>query len=810
MLKNYLKIALRSIFRQKAFAFINIFGLAIGISCCLLILSYINDELGYDNFHPKHERTYRIALDRAFPDNQFMYARTPMPMGVSMVNDLPEVEASMRMFKNFGGTGNLTFNFEDRFFDERNVFAVDSNFFDFFAVELIHGNKEDALDQPNSLVITAAMAVKYFGTEDAIGKQLQIETVGEMIVRGVAKPLPSNSHFHFDFLFSLSTIPQLYNNTFWGSYNAYTYVRLTEEQNIATVQSKMPAFIKGYMAPQIQQFLQISYEEYESAGNSHNYFFQPIADIHLTSNYQWEIEANGTMNTVFLFAGISVFILLIACINFMNLATARSANRAKEVGMRKVLGAVKKQLIIQFLTESILMCLIALVIALGMTAVLLPSFNELSGKSLEMQLFMSVQVLCGMIIFTLILGVLSGLYPAFFLSAFKPVAVLKGKLKSGAKNSWLRNGLVIFQFSVSVILVIGTMVIYQQLKYMNDKQLGFDKDQLVVIERAGMLGTQAETFKNTLLENPNISSVAGTNTIPGRQVSGATFTDVTSSDASERYLMPSISGDFDLIETMGLEMADGRPFDKNIRTDTAVVIINEAAARVFKWDNPINKQLQPINGAIFRVIGVVKDFHYQSLHQEIGPLALFANDLSGQTQPLMVVKVNKKTMESTLDYMTSKWGEFVTQRPISYNFVNQEFGQLYDKEQRSGKIFTVFSSLAILIACLGAFGLAAFLASQRTKEIGVRKVLGASTAGIVALLSKDFFKLTLIANVIAWPLAYFAMQKWLENYAYAVGVDIFVFVIAGSGSILIALSTVSYHSIKAATNNPADTLHCDN
>ncbi len=807
MIKNFFKIALRNIFRQRAYAFINIAGLAIGISCCLLILSYIKDEVTYDNFHPEHERTYRIALDRKFPDNQFVYARTPLPMGPTLVEDLPEVEASMRMFKNFGGTGQLTFNIGDRFFDERNIFAVDSNFFDFFSVELIDGDPETALDQPNSLILTEAMSTKYFGDEDAIGKQLQIQGVGEMIVRGIARPLPTNAHFHFDFLFSLSTIPGLYNNNFWGSYNAYNYIRLVEGQDISVLDTKVPDVIKQYMGPQIQQFLQISYDEYEQAGNEHRYFFQPLTDIHLTSNYQWEIEPNSNKSTVYLFAGISVFILLIACINFMNLATARSANRAKEVGMRKVLGAVKKQLVFQFLTESIMMCVFALILAVGITALLLPFFNELSMKTTTINDFLTLEVVIGMVGFAILLGIGSGLYPAFFLSAFKPVAVLKGKLKTGAKNSWLRNGLVIFQFSVSVILVIGTMVIYQQLQYMNEKQLGFDKDQLVVIERAAMLGAQSEAFKNTLLENPNVSSVTGSSTIPGRQVNGGTFTDVTSSDASERYLMPSITGDFDMIATMGLEMADGRAFDRNIRTDSAAVIINEAAARVFGWADPINKQLQPINGPIFRVIGVVKDFHYQSLHQEIGPLALFARDLNSQPLPLMVVKVNTRSLDQTLSYMESKWNEFVAQRPIAYNFVDQEFGTLYEKEQRSGKIFTAAAGLAILIACLGAFGLAAFLATQRTKEIGIRKVLGATTTSIVSLLSKDFVKLILLANMIAWPLAYFGMQKWLESYAYAVGVNVLLFIIATIGSLAIALLTVSYHSIRAATNNPADVLH---
>lgn len=803
MIKNYFKVALRNIFRQKAYAIINISGLAIGIACCLLILSYINDELSYDQFHPHADRTYRVALDRKFPDNQFMYARTPMPLGNAMRNDLPEVETATRMFNNFGS---LTFTFDDRYFDERNVIAADTTFFDFFGVELIEGDRDEALRQPNSLVITDEMAIKYFGTTEAVGKQLEIVNVGQMLVRGVAKPLPGNSHFHFDFLFSLNTIPPLYNNQFWGSYQTYNYVRLKEGQSIESVEAKMDDFIRGYMEPQIQQFLNISFDEYEKAGNSHDYIFQPIQDIHLTSNFQWELEPNGSQSTVYLFAGISIFILLIACINFMNLATARSANRAKEVGMRKVLGAQQKQLILQFLTESTLTCIIALIVAIGLTALVMPSFNELAGKNLSVMQFLTPTVMGVMLLFSIILGTLSGLYPAFFLSAFRPVTVLKGKLKSGAKNSWLRNGLVVFQFSISVILVIGTMVIYQQLKFMNEKQLGFDKDQLVVVERADLLQNQAETFKNLMLENPNILSVTSANNIPGRQFNGgATFRDVEG-EVSDRFLMPNITGDYDIIEAMGLEVVEGRGFDEQIVTDSSAVIINETAARVFKWDNPINKQLQQLNGGTFRVIGVVKDFHFQSLHQEISPIALFANDLS-QGAGLLVVKVSGSSIDQTLNFMSNEWQKLVSQRPLAYTFVDQEFGSLYAAEQRSGRLFTAFSSLAILIACLGAFGLAAFLATQRTKEIGVRKVLGASTAGIVTLLSKDFVKLILIANAIAWPLAFMGAQRWLESFAYATGINWLLFVIALVGSIFIALFTVSYHSIRAATTNPADTLH---
>lgn len=803
MVKNYIKIALRNIGRQKFYALINITGLAVGICCCLLILTYVVEELSYDNYHPATADTYRVALDRKFPDNQFLYARSPMPMGRTLAQDLPSVKSSTRIFNNFG---TLTFQQGDKYFDERNVLAVDSTFFDFFAVEFLDGDKESALDLPNSLIITDDMATKYFGKQDPLGKQLTIQNVGEMLVRGVVKRMPSNTHFHFDFLFSLSSMPRLYNNQFWGTYDAHNYIMLEPGTPPDAIEEQIEGVIKTYMEPQIQRFLGISWDQYIEAGNDHKYFLQPISDIHLKSNYQWELEANGNETIVYLFAAISVFILLIACINFINLTTARAANRAREVGMRKVLGALKKQLVTQFLTESVLLCFVSTTIAVALSVLLMPYFNEISGKSLAIGDLLRWESIVGLFAFSVLLGITSGLYPAFFLSAFKPVTVLKGKMSAGAKNSWLRNGLVIFQFGVSIILVIGTLVIYQQIQFLNDKPLGFDKDQLIVLERTDLLGDQVETFKNILLENPQVLEVTGTNTVPGRLFSGATFMDVTG-NASDRYLMPNIRGDYDLIETMGLHVIEGRAFDNAMVTDSSAIIVNQAAVRTFGWESPIGKQLQPINGSIFTVIGVVEDFHFESLHQTIGPLALFAGDLATQRPNIFMAKVSTQNLASTLAQIENTWDDFVQQRPVEVSFVDQEFGLLYEAEARSGRLFSAFSMLAILIACLGAFGLAAFLASQRRKEIGVRKVLGATTASIVGLLSKEFLKLILIANLIAWPVAFLLMQKWLESFAYAIGINLLVFVLATLASIIIALSTVSFHSIRAALMNPAETLH---
>lgn len=804
MIKNYIKVAFRNIVRQKFFAFINVTGLAIGICCCLLILAFVNEEFSYDNFHPDKEDIYRIALDRKFPDNAFVYARTPMPMGQAMVNDLPNVQASTRIYAAFN---ELTFQIDDRYFDEPNVMAVDSTFFDFFEVQFVDGDKSTALDMPNSLIITEAMATKYFGDEQAVGKQLTIQNVGEMMVRGVVKPMPVNSHFHFDFLFSLSSMPGLYRNTFWGSYLAHTYIKLEPGTDTQMIETSMRDITKTYMEPQVQSILGIDWSQYEAAGNDHNYFLQPLESIHLNSNFQWEIEPNGNKTIVYLFLAISVFILLIACINFINLTTARAANRAREVGMRKVLGAVKNQLIVQFLVESILMCLVATGLATVMATLVLPFFNDLAGKSFQTDSLLTLEVSIGLVVFSIGLGMLAGLYPAFVLSAYKPIVVLKGRASSGAKNSWLRNTLVILQFGISIILVIGTLIIYQQIEYMNSKPLGFDKDQLVIIERTNLLGQETETFKNILLDNPNVSSVSGSNTFPGRLITGGTFTDVQG-DASDRYLIPNLRGDYDLIETMGLEVIAGRAFDERIVTDTTAIIINEAAARTFGWSDPVGKQLQPINGPVFNVIGVVKDFHFESLHQDIGPLALFASDIQ-RGAGIMVAKISNENVAATLKSMESVWDQFVQQRPVEYTFVDQDFGALYEAETRSGKLFSSFAILAIVIACLGAFGLAAFLASQRKKEIGIRKVLGASVGSIVRLLSNEFVKLILVANVLAWPIAYYLMQEWLSSFAYAVGVNIWYFALATLVSIIIALLTVSFHSIRAALSNPSDTLHTE-
>lgn len=805
MIRNYIKVAFRNIVRQKFFAIINVTGLAIGISCCLLILAYVSEEFSYDNFHPEKDQIYRIALDRKFPDNAFVYARTPMPMGQAMVNDLPTVTSSTRIYANFN---ELTFNIEDRYFDETDVFAVDSTFFDFFQVEFIDGDKSTALDMPNSLVITEAMATKYFGSSDPIGQQLTIQNVGEMMVRGVVKPMPVNSHFHFDFLFSLSSMPGLYRNTFWGSYIAHTYIKLDPGVDPAVIEASMREITKTYMEPQVQSILGIDWNQYEAAGNDHSYFLQPLESIHLNSNFQWEIEPNGNKTVVYLFLAISIFILLIACINFINLTTARAANRAREVGMRKVLGALKNQLIGQFLIESIIMCLVATTLATGVASLILPFFNDLAGKSFQIQELLTTEVIIGLTLFSLVLGLMAGLYPAFVLSSFKPITVLKGRASSGAKNSWLRNTLVILQFGISIILVIGTLIIYQQIEYMNSKPLGFDKDQLVIIERANLMGNELETFKNILLDNPNISEVSGANTFPGRQINGGTFMDVQG-DASDRYLIPNLRGDYDLIQTMGLEVINGRAFDASIVTDSTAIIINEAAARTFGWADPIGKQLQPINGPIYNVIGVVKDFHFESLHQDIGPVALFAADLQ-RGAGIMVVKMSNSNVAATLKSIESTWDDFVQQRPLEFTFVDQEFGALYENEMRSGRLFSSFALLAIVIACLGAFGLAAFLASQRKKEIGIRKVLGASVGSIVRLLSNEFVKLILLANLLAWPIAYYLMQEWLSSFAYAVGVNLWFFALATIVSILIALLTVSFHSIRAALNNPSDTLHNQN
>ncbi|HSP88829.1 MAG TPA: ABC transporter permease [Ignavibacteriaceae bacterium] len=800
MLKSYLRIAFRNLVRFKAYSLINVFGLALGIASCIVILLFVDDELSYDKFNEKAERIYRVHTRGKLLGNDLNMAVSPAPLGETMVLDYPEVIQSARL----GYNANMLIRYKDNVFNETRFFWADSTIFEIFTMQFIQGDPKTALDEPHTIVLTETLAKKYFGKEDPIDKIMNMEDGTAYTVRGVIKDCPSNSHFHYDLFASLSSWGGSERNTYWVSNNFYTYILLKEGTSGADLQKKLPEFAKKYAGPQIQQLLGITYDEALGKGYVYEFLMQPLLDIHLHSHLDYEIEPNSDIRYVYIFSIIAGFILVIACINFMNLTTARSSTRSKEVGIRKVLGSSKAKLIKQFLTESVLLAFFAVLIAIVLVEILLPSFSQLSGKDLQTNYFENLLAIPALIGTILFVGFLAGIYPAFFLSSFQPVKTLKGKPNEG-KKSFLRSGLVVFQFAITIILFASTLIVYNQMKFIQDKKLGFDKEHVLVIQRAWALEDHAKAFKEELLRNSNIVSASNTDNLPGR-LFGQTVFKPEDAPLSQQYPLAIMATDYDFSKTLGLKMVEGRYFSRESSTDTTAIILNENAVKFMDMKDPIGKRLvlpDPNQSRVFTIVGVLKDFHYESLHQHIRPLAIFLN--SGQTAYLPI-RIRPNDVSKTISFVKDQWNEFVPGKPFEYFFLDEDFNRLYQSEQKTGQIFSAFSILAIFIACLGLFGLTAFTVERRIKEIGIRKVLGASVSTIVLLISKEFLKWVLIANLIAWPVAYFYMNSWMENFAYKTNISIWVFIFSGIIALLIALLTVISQTIKAATANPVKSL----
>jgi len=811
MLKNYLKIAWRNLAKNKTFSLINIIGLAIGLSCFLLISLYVLDELSFDRYNANAENIYRINCDLKFNGSELHLPVASDMMGATLKKDYPQVKEFTRIFR---GGGNKQVKNGDNFINENNVANVDSTFFDVFTLPAIQGDTKTALNQPNTVVITASTAKKYFGTTEALGRTIETEENGKTIykITAIIKDMPENSHFHFDFLFSMKNAD--YN---WGSYlsnNFYTYILLQKGTDYRAFEKNMPQYILRYVFPEAQQVMHIGdLGEFEKAGNKLSYSLVPLTKIHLYStDRDFELSPNGNIQYVYIFSAVALFVLLIACINFMNLTTARSANRAKEVGIRKVLGTDRSKLMLQFLIEAIMMVLLSLAIAIAIVNLLLPAFNHIASKSINPGDLLAQPILILLITLPLIVGLLAGSYPAFFLSAFKPVEVLKGKLKVGSRSGLLRSLLVVFQFATSIILIIGTVVIYHQLHYIQNTNLGFNKSQVLIINDANVLNQNIDVFKKEILQLPGVSSGTVSSYLP-----------VASSRTNNTYskdpVLSTKSGlnlevwtiDYDYTKTLGMQLAAGRNFSPDFGSDTMSVIINETTAQLLGYPNPIGKKIYTFNdvpgapATALAIVGVVKDFHFESLRQHIGPLCFRL----GKSTGLASFKVNPSNIPALLKQVENKWKILAPGKPFSYRFMDESFDEMYRSEQRVGTIALIFSTLAILIACLGLFGLSTFIAEQRTKEIGIRKVLGANVKGIVQLLSKDFIKLVLIAFVIAAPLSWYFMHSWLQDFAYRVEINWWIFAIAGIGALLIALMTVSFQAIKAALDNPVKSLRTE-
>ncbi len=803
MLKNYITVILRVIQKHRGYSFINIIGLAIGIASCILILFFVQSELNYDRFHENALNIYRVPLRFNVGTNHFDCALAPSPLAQAMVNDFPEVKASTRMYKQFR-TGNVYVRYKDIQFMEEQFVWADPTIFDVFTIPFIKGDKKTVLKEQNSVVLTPKMAKKYFGEEEPIGKILILEDGTPYTVTGITKPLPENSHFHFDFLASFSSLRKSQDPD-WYDTAVYTYILVHENVTPDQIEAKFPEFSRKYYEPIVKRAMGISYEEFIDSGNFIGFFLQPLMDIHLDSKIENEFEPPGNINTVTIFTAIALIILIVACINFINLATARSAQRAKEVGIRKVVGSKKKQLLRQFLAESIMFTAIAICVALILVELFLPVFNSLVGKDYTMFTFISWAFVLGILFSAIIIGVAAGIYPAFLLSSYKPVDVIKGKFQSSMKGRNFRYVLVVFQFVTSIVLFISTFVISDQLRYARNKNLGFDKEHVVIIQGARKLGAEREAFKERLKQNPDIINATFTDSLPQMLLEVKVF-QKPGEGSNINHTLVTMSADYDFLETYNIKLKEGRYFQREHSTDTSAVILNKAAVKALNIESPLEERLllTEFRNKPYNVIGVMENIHLESLHFNMRPMA----SILIEDRPVMYlsVRIHPQRIEEAIQFMEKLWREFVPSQPLDYVFFDDNFAQLYNTEIQAGKTFMAFAALAIIIAGLGLFGLASYVTTQKTKEIGIRKVLGASVPKIILLLNREFLIKVLVANILAWPVAYFAMNKWLQNFAYKAGISFWAFVASAALAFVISLLTVSYQTIRAANTNPVNSL----
>src|SRR5450432_2018393 len=805
MIQNYFKIAWRNLVKNKAFSFINILGLAIGISVCFIIMLYVQDELGYDKYNKKADRTFRIVFNALMNGGKINEPHVMPPVAKTLKQDYPEVEEATRL----RGNGYPHVSINNKIFTDANMAMVDSNFFSVFTIPFLQGNEKTALNQPNSVVISRALAQKYFGAENAVGKLINFKdwNAPPFRVTGVFDKVPSGSHFHFDMFASLISDKEEKSDS-WLSSGYFTYLVLKDGYDYKKLQTKLPAMVEKYMGPQIVQAMGMNLSQFRTKGNELGFTLQPLTSIHLHSISSSEMEPSGDIKYVYIFGAIAIFMLLIATINFINLSTAGASKRAKEVGIRKVLGSGKFELIKQFLFESILITFIALLISAVIVQLTLPVFNDLSGKNL--QFGFSIKPLSALFALGILVGLLAGIYPAFFLSAFKPIATLKGRLSASTKTLGLRSSLVVFQFFISVSLITGTIIVYQQMKFIQNTKLGYNKNQLLVLPNSWALGKNERIYKDELLKDPRVENV----TISGYKPAGPSFNNnaMAYPEGKDNQIMKTLEYNVDerYIPTFGIQIVAGRNFSTDFPTDSSAMIVNETAAKAIGFgNNAIGQHIVRENSNkgkkfTFTVIGVVKDFHFRSLHEAITPLLMVLNPENG-----IIVKVKTKDVAGLLNTMKKQWADYKTDEPFTYEFMDELYSKTYSAEQRTGKILNIFAVLTIFVACLGLFGLATYTAEQRSKEIGIRKVLGASVTQVTQMLSKEFIKLVLIGCLIAFPLSWWAMHKWLQDFAYRIDISWWVFVLAGTAALLIALVTVSFKAIKAALQNPVTSLRSE-
>lgn len=801
MLLNYLKVAMRSLLRKKGFTIINISGLAVGATASLLIFLFVQRELSYDQYFPEGESIYRVVEDRIYPDRIAHFAAIPDGFSTILPDEIPEVEMSTRLigFPNFTNV----VRYGDNVYNENYFFAADSNFFELFPFQLLRGSPAEVLRDHHTIVLTASTATRYFGTDDPMGKVLKVNGEDATVV-GVMQDVPENSHLKFDALGPAADVEFIQNPSFYIA-GTYTYVKLAASADPATVEAKFPALVEKYAAGQIEREIGVPYKKYVEDGNGYNYFLQPLADIHLHSQRTNEIKPGGNITAVRVLSYVAALIIIIAGINFVNLATARSAERAREVGVRKVLGSRRQQLIFQFLSESMLISCAAMIIAMLAVWGSLSMFNDVMGTSLQFDIVRNPVLIVVATGGALLLGVAAGLYPALYIAALKPVNVLKGKFRSSAGGKFLRNGLVVFQFCVSIVLISATLVVYDQLKFMQNKPLGFEKDGLLVINHNDN-GQRAEALHQQIATLPGVERVGASSAVPGGYFFGLPF----KRQGSEEIFTPKgMSADDDFVDVMNLKMVAGRAFSRDF-DDSLSIMINQRAAKALGLTDPVGTILynnaNPETPVPYTIVGVMEDFNFESLHAEVAPLIFMSPEGQFNFTNHILVRINSASATSTLTAIGNTWNTMLPGEPFAYSFMDSRLDRLYTSEAQSGRLLMIFTMIAIAIACVGLFGLAAYTASQRTKEIGVRKVLGASVASIVGLLSVDFFKLVMLASLVAVPLAWMLLGTWLESFAYRVPLHFTTFAVACSAVVVFTAITVSYQAISASLINPAKSL----
>ena len=810
MFRNYFLIAIRNILREKVFSLINIVGLAVGIACFLSLYLFIQDELSFDRFKSAFDpgQIYRAYVKVSINGIEDTNSKTAWQLGPVLLQNYPEVITYSRI----GYYGPRAFRHNDKLFRSGSIYAVDSTFFKIFALTFIEGNPATALTEPNSIVLTESASKRIFGDENPLGKLLSTESGQSFQVTALVKDFPRKSHFHCDYLESLTTYKV---NENWMDLWYSTYVVLRAGTDVVAFEKKLQTVVKEQVGPEAQKLLGVPIEQFLSNGNSYAFHLQPFTSIYLHSrdlgidpNTEWGDITTSDIVYTHMFSAVAVFILFLAVINFMNLSTAKSARRAREVGIRKTFGSERSRLVFQFIGEAVLTSFIAMLLALVLLSLVLPLFNVLLERDLTLILINKYYTIPLLIGFVILVGILAGSYPAFYLSAFRPARVLKGSGEGTSRRSLLRNGLVIIQFAVSICLLIGTLVIRKQLNFMQNKNLGFNKEHLLSISSANLLGEHMDVFKEELLKNPKVLSITiasrmFTTGVPG---SGYLFNKKTGTDP---MLCQFVVVDYDFLKTFQIELKTGRNFSKEFPSDKDAVLVNEAAAVNFPTDAPLGKELVSLDardkGHAYKIIGVINDFNYESLHTQIRPLVLHLQEPSHRAN-ILSIRIASDEMTSTLGYISDKWKQFTPGDPLQYNFVDATLARLYLAEQKTNIASIIFSSIAIFIACIGLFGLAAFVTEQRTKEIGIRKVLGATSTQVILLVSKEFAGWVLISNILAWPVAWYVMKDWLDNFAFRTEMSVGYFLLAGAVTFLIAFLTVGYHALKAAEANPVNSL----